>query len=269
MVKLDSPGNGAAVLEPTELTPALPSVERTSQFSHAERQSTIEEHAPLVKWVVSRMVVNTTGELDRDDLISSGTIGLIQAVDRYDPAQGVPFRTYAVSRIRGAIIDALRASDRLPRSVRQKAKRFAAVQNELSADGAQPSHTQLAAAMGMTQKEYDEMRVNCTWQTVSLNELMERPNSDGENDGFRELPSETNTGDFSQRLEERETLDALSEAVAALPARELLLVSLYYKEGMTMREICQILDVSESRISQLHQRALGRLRNHMERERAA
>jgi RNA polymerase sigma factor for flagellar operon FliA len=266
---LNSRGNSVAILERSETTSEVPAIERTGQLGHAERQAQIEEHAPLVKWVVSRMVVNSTGELDRDDLISSGTIGLIQAVDRFDPAQGVPFRTYAVSRIRGAIIDALRASDRLPRSVRQKAKRFAAAQHELSADGAQPSHAQLAAAMGMTPKEYDEMRVNCTWQTVSLNELMDRPNSDGDSDAFREIASDSDTGDFSQRLEEKETLEALTQAVAALPARELMLVSLYYKDGMTMREICQILDVSESRISQLHRRALERLRAHMQADRAA
>ena len=249
--------------------PAASRVTGRSEPGGAERQAAIEEHAPLVKWVVSRMVVSASHEFDREDLISCGTIGLIQAVDRFDSSQGIPFRAYAVSRIRGAIIDALRASDRLPRSVRQKARRFAAVQNELSADGSQPSHAQLAAAMGMNDKEYEEMRVNCGWQTVSLNELMDRPNADGEVDGFREIPGDAESGDFAQRLEEQETLGVLTKAVAALPARELLVVSLYYKDRMSMREICQILSISQSRVSQLHSRALGRLRSRLEADRAA
>ena len=234
-----------------------------------DRDATIQQYAPLVKYVVGRLAIGLPAILDYEDILSYGTIGLIEALDRFDDSKGVKFETYAISRIRGAIIDALRALDRLPRSVRQKAKRMDAATLELTAlNGREPKDAEVAEAMGLTLVQYHQTLVDCSWVTISLDGLLDR---DENNDGGAptELPADPNQEDFTGRLEKKQMLDALSGAVQGLPERELLIVSLYYRDEMTMREIAQILDISESRVCQLHGRALGRLRGRLSRERAA
>ncbi len=234
-----------------------------------DRDTAIQQYAPLVKYVVGRLAIGLPAILDYEDILSYGTIGLIEALDRYDGSKGVKFETYAISRIRGAIIDALRALDRLPRSVRQKAKRLEAVTLEFTAaNDRDPTDEEVARAMGMTIEQYNQTLVDCSWVTVSLDGLLDRDeNNDGA--GATELPADPNEEDFTQRLEKRQMLDALTGAVKGLPEREWLIVSLYYRDEMTMREIAQILEISESRVCQLHGRALSRLRARLGRERAA
>jgi len=234
-----------------------------------DREAAIRQYAPLVKYVVGRLAIGLPAILDYEDILSYGTIGLIEALDRFDDTKGVKFETYAISRIRGSIIDALRSLDRLPRSVRQKAKRLEIVTVELTAAlGREPTEAELAEAMGMTGTQYNQMLVDSSWVTVSLDGLLDRDdNSDGSTP--TELPADPDQEDFTHRMEKRQTLDALTNAVKALPERELLIVSLYYKDEMTMKEIAQILDISESRVCQLHGRALSRLRARLSRERAA
>jgi RNA polymerase sigma factor for flagellar operon FliA len=235
----------------------------------ADREAAIRQYAPLVKYVVGRLAIGLPAILDYEDILSYGTIGLIEALDRFDDSKGVKFETYAISRIRGAIIDALRALDRLPRSVRQKAKRLEQVTLELTASlGREPNEPELAEAMGMTGTQYNQMLVDSSWVTVSLDGLLDR---DENNDGATatELPADPDQEDFTGDMEKRQLFEALTTAVQGLPERELLIVSLYYKDEMTMKEIAQILDISESRVCQLHGRALGRLRVRLARERAA
>ncbi len=234
-----------------------------------EREAAIRMYAPLVKYVVGRLAIGLPSILDYEDILSYGTIGLIEALDRFDDTKGVKFETYAISRIRGAIIDALRALDRLPRSVRQKAKRLEQVTLELAATlGRDPTEAELAEGMGMPRKQYNAMLVDASWVTVSLDGLLDR---DENNDGpaATEFPAEPGAEDFTRRLEARQLLDALTAAVKALPEREWLIVSLYYRDEMTMKEIARILDISESRVCQLHGRALNRLRVRLARDRAA
>lgn len=233
------------------------------------RDATIQQYAPLVKYVVGRLAIGLPAILDYEDILSYGTIGLIEALDRFDDSKGVKFESYAISRIRGAIIDALRALDRLPRSVRFKAKQMAAVNLELTAaKGREPTAAEVAKAMGLTLIQYHKTVIDCSWVTVSLDGLLDR-DENNDNGGSTELPADPNQEDFTDRLEKRQMLDALAGAVKGLPERELLIVSLYYRDEMTMREIAQILDISESRVCQLHGRALGRLRGSLARERAA
>jgi RNA polymerase sigma factor FliA len=233
----------------------------------SDRDVAIQQYAPLVKYVVGRLAIGLPAILDYEDILSYGTIGLIEALDRFDGSKGVKFETYAISRIRGAIIDALRALDRLPRSVRQKAKRMDAVTLELTAaNGREPSEPEIAAGMGMTLAQYNQTMVDCSWVTVSLDGLLDRDeNNDG--GGATELPADPSQEDFTQRMEKRQMLDALTGAVKGLPEREWLIVSLYYRDEMTMKEIAQILEISESRVCQLHGRALSRLRSRLSRER--
>lgn len=234
--------------------------------SLGDREAAIRQYAPLVKYVVGRLAIGLPAILDYEDILSYGTIGLIEAFDRFDGSKGVKFETYAISRIRGAIIDALRSLDRLPRSVRQKAKRLDQVTLELTvANGREPTEAEMAEGMGLSLDQYHHALVDSSWVTVSLDGLLDRDeNNDGA--GATELPADPNEEDFTHRLEKRQMLDALTGAVKGLPEREWLIVSLYYKDEMTMKEIARILEISESRICQLHGRALSRLRGRLARE---
>src|SRR6185312_1328756 len=234
-----------------------------------DRDAAIKQYAPLVKYVVGRLAIGLPAILDYEDILSYGTIGLIEALDRFDGSKGVKFETYAISRIRGAIIDALRALDRLPRSVRQKAKRLDIVTVDLTAaNGREPTDEEVAEGMGMTLTQYHQTLVDCSWVTVSLDGLLDR-DENNEGSGASDLPADPNEEDFTQRLEKRQMLDALTGAVKGLPEREWLIVSLYYRDEMTMKEIAHILEISESRVCQLHGRALSRLRSRLARERNA
>jgi RNA polymerase sigma factor for flagellar operon FliA len=242
--------------------------ELSSRPAVTNRDAAIQQYAPLVKYVVGRLAIGLPAILDYEDIPSYGTIGLIEALDRYDDSKGVKFETYAISRIRGSIIDALRSLDRLPRSVRQKAKKLEQIHVSFSLEnGREPTDEEVAGQMGLTMDQYNQTLVDCSWVTVSLDGLLDR---DGNDDGSAptELPADPNEEDFTHRLEKRQLIDALTGAVKQLPEREWLIVSLYYRDEMTMKEIAQILEISESRVCQLHGRALGRLRARLARERS-
>ncbi len=235
----------------------------------ADRDAAIRQYAPLVKYVVGRLAIGLPAILDYEDILSYGTIGLIEALDRYDGSKGVKFETYAISRIRGAIIDALRSLDRLPRSVRQKAKKLESIHVSFTLEhGREPTDEEAAELMGLTLDQYNQALIDCSWVTVSLDGLLDRDTND-DGSAPTELPADPNEEDFTQRLEKRQLIDALTGAIKSLPEREWLIVSLYYRDEMTMKEIAQILEISESRVCQLHGRALGRLRARLARERNA
>ena len=234
----------------------------------SDRDTAIRQYAPLVKYVVGRLAIGLPAVLDYDDILSYGTIGMIEALDRFDNSKGVKFETYAISRIRGSIIDALRALDRLPRSVRQKAKKLEQVTVALTLEhGRDPTDAELAEGMGITIQQFHTVLVDSSWVTVSLDGLLDR--DDQNENSSSEMPADPNEEDFTERLEKHQMLDALTTSVKSLPEREWLIVSLYYKDAMTMKEIAQILNISESRVCQLHGRALGRLRARLARDRAA
>jgi RNA polymerase sigma factor for flagellar operon FliA len=241
--------------------------ELRANYSASDREAAIRQYAPLVKYVVGRLAIGLPAILDYEDILSYGTIGLIEALDRYDDSKGVKFETYAISRIRGSIIDALRSLDRLPRSVRQKAKKMEAIHLSYSLEhGREPTDEEVAGQMGLTLDQYNQALIDCSWVTVSLDGLLDRDSSD-DGSAPTELPADPNEEDFTQRLEKRQLIDALTGAVKQLPEREWLIVSLYYRDEMTMKEIAQILEISESRVCQLHGRALSRLRARLARER--
>ena len=225
----------------------------------AVREQLILQYAPLVKYVMGRLAISLPAILDYEDILSFGTIGLIEAVERFDHTKGVKFETYAISRIRGAIIDALRSRDRLPRSVRQKARNaneaILRLTNELGRD---PTDEEVAAAMGIAPDAYRQAQVEASWITVSLDTL---GMSDGEDDtGGAMSVADPDGEDFSADLERQELVGDLALAIRDLPDREQLILSLYYKEELTMREVSEVLGISESRVCQLHARALSRLR---------
>ncbi len=225
----------------------------------AVREQIILQYAPLVKYVMGRLAISLPAILDYEDVLSFGTIGLIEAVERFDHEKGVKFETYAIARIRGAIIDALRSLDRLPRSVRQKAREANAAVLALTADlGREPTDDEVAQALGLSSEAYRKTLIDASWITVSLDSLGA---SDGEDDtGGPMGVADPDAEDFSAGLERQELIGDLAAVIRDLPDREQLILSLYYKDELTMREISEVLQISESRVCQLHARALGRLR---------
>ena len=224
------------------------------------KEQLILQYAPLVKYVVGRLAIGLPNIMDFEDVLSYGTLGLIEAVDRYDPTKGVKFETYAIARIRGAIIDALRALDRLPRSVRQKARQLEKATVELEAKlGRPPTDAEIAAQMDVSVERYHGMLVDASWATVSLDGLLDSQNY-GEGSATVELPDANSHDDVIGGIEREELSKALVEAIQKLPDRERLVIALYYQDEMTMKEISHVLEISESRVCQLHAKAVGRLR---------
>ncbi len=220
------------------------------------------QYAPLVKYVIGRLAVGTPSIVDFDDLLSAGTVGLIQAVDRYNPDRGVKFETYAISRIRGAIIDSLRALDHLPRSVRQKARQIDDANKRLSATlNRPPSDAEVAEYLGVSLDSYYDILIDASRVTVSLDGLLGGQETTDGAPVPVELDDPTSHDEVTSGIERAEMVEALSAAVGHLPKRERLVVALYYQDEMTMKEISKVLGISESRVCQLHSRALAKLRS--------
>jgi RNA polymerase sigma factor for flagellar operon FliA len=233
----------------------------TSITDQAARQAAIEQYLPLVRYVMRRLPVQL-GELESGDLLNYGVIGLIEAWDRFDPERGLTFEAYAVARIRGALMDALRKHDVLSRSSRRKARMIEAKRTELTQDlGREPSRAELAEALAVTPAELQRMINEVSVSVVSMSSLTPS-NADGEE--YSGSPAE-NIADadahtFPFALEKSEQIAALAQAVKELPERQQLLLTLYYKEKLSMAEIAQVLDISGTRVGQIHAQALMRLR---------
>jgi RNA polymerase sigma factor for flagellar operon FliA len=239
------------------------------RLSLDERDERIKQYTPLVRYVISRLAIRLPNVLDYDDVMSYGTIGLIEAIDRYDDSKGVKFETYAISRVRGAIIDAMRSLDRLPRSTRQKARRIEAATAELNQRlGRKPTEFELADELDISVEQYRKNIVDTSWVTVSLDVETGR-DDEGDGTSMEAILADPDGEDFCEDLMRRETVAEMVNALTILPERERILLSLYYKESLTMREIATILEISESRVCQLHARALGRLRVQLEGRQAA
>lgn len=253
-----------------------PSVEETQRRwerfvkkpTPALRESLILQYSPLVKYVVGRLAIGLPAIMDYEDVLSDGTIGLIEAVARFDPSKGVKFETYAISRIRGSIIDSLRRADRLPRSARQNMREADKATETLREKlGREPLDAEVAEQMGVKMQRYYAILTAASWVTVSLDNLLDA-NADGEGYPAAEMPKDPDEQDANRKVERKETVGELSASIRELPERERLVVSLYYQDELTQREIAKVLGISESRVCQLHARALDRLRGAM-REREA
>ncbi len=231
----------------------------TKKREPAVREQLIPQYAPLVKYVMGRLAISLPAILDYEDILSSGTIGLIEAVERFDSTKGVKFETYAIARVKGAIIDTLRTLDRFPRSVRQKAKAADEAVNSLTSDlGREPSDQEVADLLGIPLERYLKGIVEVSWITISLDTV---GSADGEEDGPQELAvADPAATDVTAGIERQELIGELAESIQELPEREQLILSLYYKDELTMREVSKVLEISESRVCQLHARALTRLR---------
>lgn len=225
------------------------------------RDALILHYSPLVKYVAGRVAVGLPANIDQADLMSYGIFGLIDAIDKYDPERGIKFETYAINRIRGAIIDELRAIDWVPRSVRFKAreveKAYQSLENKLKRP---PSDTEIAEEMGLSRDELNHTYSQlANVSMVALDELMTAEGG-GDKLSLMETLEDQSTPGPSEVFEDQEMRGILTEAVNKLPERERLVVTLYYYEGLTLAQIGQVLGVTESRICQMHTKAVLSLR---------
>src|SRR5712691_3223620 len=225
------------------------------------RDELVTEYAPLVRFVVSRLGIPPTTLLEADDLISYGLIGLINAIDRFDPSRGVRFEAFATSRIRGAVIDQLRVLNWLPRSavarVRQIETALAALEQRL---GRPAKEQEAAEEVGVSIQRYRQMLLEVGIVVLSLDAPLGSLMLDDEVTCLSDLIEDTHDLGPAQQVEQREMTTLLSAALERIPERERLLLSLYYQEELTMKEISRVMNVSESRVCQLHMQAVLRLR---------
>ena len=226
------------------------------------REEIVHKYLHLVKYVAGRISVNLPPNVELNDLINDGILGLIDAIEKYDDARGVKFETYAITRINGAILDALRSLDWVPRAVRQRAREMERVHQELETEfGRAPTTEEMAGRMGLTTKEFDQVvqRVRGT-AVLSLEEYL--PNERG-----YEIPLvdtlRDDGNDVMSEVESREVRAELVQAVENLPPQERTVIKLYYFEGQTLKEIKGALGVSESRVSQIHAQAVIHLRQRL------
>ncbi|MBR6771658.1 MAG: FliA/WhiG family RNA polymerase sigma factor [Lachnospiraceae bacterium] len=234
--------------------------EYTRAKSPEIREKLILEYAPLVRLVAGRLSMYLGYNVEYDDLVGYGIFGLIDAIDKFDSMKAVKFETYASLRIRGAILDQIRKMDWIPRTIRQRQKRIDAAIKQIEAEhGRAALDEEIAAVLGISEEEFGE------WQSqmkitnvVSLNEFMEQgsevPVENAKNAHF-DSPEEV--------LEKEELKQMLQEAMSLLTEKERRVIELYYYEDLTLKEISTILEVSESRISQLHTRGLQKMKSKM------
>jgi len=217
-------------------------------------------YAPLVKYVVSRLAISLPAVLDSDDVLGYGLIGLLDAIDRFDPARGVKFESYAVPRVRGAIIDALRSLDPLSRSARDRVREIERALTGLEGElGRPPADEEVAAHLGITVDRYHQQCSQGTVTVLSLDNLLEFDDSLAQPD-HREFLEDRASPAPPDVVERQELLRDLARAILRLPERERLVLALYYNEELTMKEISRAMDVSESRVCQLHSQAIARLK---------
>ncbi len=228
------------------------------------REKLILSYSPLVKYVAGRLSSNLPQTVETADLISYGIFGLIDAIEKYDPDRGIKFETYAIARIKGAIIDELRAMDWVPRSVRARARdienAYIALENR---NKRSPSDEEVAGEIGITVKEFNDILTKLSYTSVvSFEELWGGGDRDEKTSVLGTIEDES-AEDPVEVLESGELRSQLGDAIERLPERERLVIMLYYYEGLTLKEIGEVLGVTESRVSQLHTKSVLRLRARM------
>lgn len=224
------------------------------------------KYAPLVKYVAGKVSMGMPQNIEFDDLVSYGIFGLIDAINKFDPARGIKFKTYAMTRIRGAIFDELRSIDWIPRSIRQKAKQIEQVISELENKlGRTVEDDEIAKEMGVSNEEFQSLLSKLSGTSIlSLNDIWYLGDENDELSILEtlEAPESMNPDVL---IEKEEIRDYIIDAIKKLPDKEKKVIVLYYYEDLTLKEIGEVLEVTESRVSQLHTKAIMRLRGRLGR----
>ena len=236
-------------------------LEYRKTHDRALRDRLILTYAPLVKFVAGRLGAGLPAHVDEQDLVSYGLLGLIGAIERFDPDREIKFETYAIARIKGAIIDELRSLDWVPRSVRTRAREIERAIVELERGLLRaPTDGEIAAKVGITERELEDSLAEIGRSSMAALDELWTPSGGGDQISLIDTIEDTTGPDPEFSLEQTELREALGEAIARLPEREKLVVTLYYYEELTLREIGEVLGVTESRVSQLHTKAVLRLK---------
>jgi RNA polymerase sigma factor for flagellar operon FliA len=223
------------------------------------KEQLVSQYQPLVKRIAYHLMAKLPASVDVDDLIQNGMLGLLDALGRYEEGLGAQFETYAVQRIRGAMLDGLRENDWLPRGVRREMRRVEAAIHQLEHEnGRAPTEKELAEALGMALADYQKLLLEARGhQLVYLEDL-----TDGSGDDYLERNAASIASpDPLAVLEEASVRVQLVAAIEGLPEREKMMMALYYEQDLNLREIGEVLGVTESRVCQLHSQAIARLRS--------
>ncbi|HVP01055.1 MAG TPA: RNA polymerase sigma factor WhiG [Solirubrobacteraceae bacterium] len=229
------------------------------------RERLVVAYSPLVKYVAGRMASGLPSHVEEADLISYGLIGLINAIERFELEREIKFETYAITRIKGAIIDELRAQDWVPRSVRARAREIERANQKLEHKLQRaPTDEEMAAELGMGLSEFQDALLQISNSSIAaLDELWSVGDASGDQVSLLDTLQDQNAPDPSAMMDQTDLRDRVAEAIARLPEREKLVIALYYYENLTLREIGEVLGVTESRVSQLHTKAVLRLRGRL------
>jgi RNA polymerase sigma factor for flagellar operon FliA len=232
------------------------------------RERLVVAYSPLVKYVSGRMASGLPAHVEEADLISYGLVGLISAIERFDIEREIKFETYAITRIKGAIIDELRSLDWVPRSVRARAREIEKANSKLEHRLQRaPSDEEMATELELSVEEFQDALLQISNSSVAaLDELWTVSDASGDQVSLLDTLQDPGAPDPAQLMDATEMKDRVADAIARLPEREKLVVALYYYENLTLREIGEVLGVTESRISQLHTKAVLRLRSRLQAE---
>lgn len=234
---------------------------RTRNSDAAARDAVLRQHLGLVYHVAKQLTRARANNVELDDLVSAGTLGLIDAFEHFDPSRGLAFSTFAAPRIRGAILDELRRLDRVPRSVRRKTRQIESTSNALAASlGREPDHAELAEGLGID--------IETLWRWQSEREATQVVSMDGSQNGGEdrfngEWIAGSTGADIDDAITAGQEAAHLRDALLDLPEQERTVLSLYYFEELKLNDIARILSVSESRVSQIRSKATQRLRRHL------
>ena len=237
--------------------------EKYDEIPATLREQIVLEHTPLIRYIVYRIAVRLPSHIDLDDLHNTGVIGLMDAIEKYDPDKNCKFKTYAEFRIKGAILDQLRALDWVPRSVRQKSRKLERAYGDVEQRlGRQATDDEVADSLGLKIDKFHDLLNQVRGISLVNLEEVRGTNPDGDRSGtFADVIEDVNSENPFASLKLLETKHFISDTIGTLPEKERLVVSLYYYEDLNMKEIGNILGITESRVCQIHTKAVMRLRS--------
>jgi RNA polymerase sigma factor for flagellar operon FliA len=237
--------------------------ESNAEIPPTVKEQIVLEHTPLIRYIVNRIAVRLPSHIDLDDLHNTGVIGLMDAIEKYDPDKNCKFKTYAEFRIKGAILDQLRSLDWVPRSVRQKSRRLERAYGEVEQRlGRSASEEEVADSLGLQIDKFHELLNQVRGISLVNLEEIRGSSPDGDRSGsFADIVEDVHSENPFASLKLQEMKEIIGDTIATLPEKERLVVSLYYYEDLNMKEIGSILGITESRVCQIHTKAVLRLRS--------